>query len=146
MATEFTGVWAVITTEGKSYIGKVVATQVGSKANGFHKEGEEVDQDAVLDADRVTLNPAYDFFSPLRPVQGPNGQMGFSREPIVTPFEFALENMPVYVRPSVVTFFDDMKDGDRRTYENFVTGAEQQRTAARAQRSGLTLVDSTRKR
>jgi hypothetical protein len=148
MATEFSGVWAVITSEGKSYIGKVVATQAPLGKGGFSKNAEaDIVAADVLVAERVTLNPVFDFFSPLRPVQGPRGEVGFSRDPIVTPFEFTMEDCPVHVRVGTVTFFDEMTENDRRMYQGMVQAADEQKMAARMQRSGLSLPEgSTRKR
>jgi len=136
MGTEFTGIWAVIYNEGKAYIGKVVAVH-----GDFPKSDEltETTQKEILSADRVTLNPVYDFFAPLRPVQQ-QGAVGYTRDPIVTPFDFAMDDCPVHVRVGAVAFFDEMTDNDRHTYESFVNSADKMKMAARAQRSGIELV------
>ncbi len=143
MASEFNGLWAVITSEGRSYIGKVTAAWVRSNP---YSGSTEPTAALVLEAERVTLCPAYDYFSPLRPVQQPGGAVGFSRDPVVTPFEFALEDVPVHVKVGTLMLFDDLKPNDRRTYQAFVEAADKQKEAARLQRSGLVLPEGNNKR
>lgn len=145
MGSEFTGVWVVATCAGKSYIGKVVAIRVGSTDNGFSRrsktDNDGISQEDVLDADRVALSPAYDFFSPLRPIQVGPGQMGYSRDPICMPLDFTMETAKIWIQPSAVVFFSDLEKEDLDVYESFVRAADQQKVTQRAaQRSGLQLV------
>jgi hypothetical protein len=147
MGTNFDGLWAVIYNEGKSYLGKVVATRAPHAHRVFGEPVPKVDELCkrdVLDAEQVTLNPVYDFFAPLRPVQQ-QGSAGYTRDPIVTPFDFAMDDMPVHVRVGAVAFFSEMSDGDRHTYESFVSSADKMKVAARAQRSGIEIVGANGK-
>jgi len=130
----------VITSEGRSYIGKITAAWV---RNDPYSGTTEPTAKLVQEAERVTLCPAYDFFSPLRPVQQQNGQVGFSRDPVVTPFEFALEDVPVHVKVGTLMFFDDLKPSDLSVYRSFIEAADKQKLAARAQRSGLALPEGS---
>jgi len=142
MGTDFTGIWAVIYNEGKAYLGKVIGTRSsfdGSLHVNGDKSADKITPSDILDSDWVTLNPAYDFFAPLRPVQQ-QGAVGYTRDPIVTPFDFAVDDTPVHVRVGAVAFFEDMTDNDRKTYESFITSADKMKQAARAQRSGIALV------
>lgn len=151
MGTELDGVWAIIFNEGKNYIGKIVETVQPNTDGGVYygtvaggpDEGR-INKSRIFTATWVTLEPVFDFFSPLRPVQGtgPDGkpQMGFSRDPIVTPFDFFAHEGKIHVRVGGIAFFDEMHDDDRRTYTSFVEQAQKTQMAARAARSGLSLV------
>jgi hypothetical protein len=147
MDKKFDGIWAVIFYDNKGYLGKVVSTmQVNSYGDIVKSEGDVVTKEDVLIATRVKLNPVYDFFSPLRPVQtkdpAGNPMIGFSRDPIVTPFDFTVHDTPLYVGVGGVAFFDEMHQDDQRLYQSFVTQAEKAQLKMRAERSGITLPDS----
>ena len=134
MDSKLDGLWVVVYAQGKSFLGKVVKA-------GMHVN-HSVTPNAVLEADFITLCPAYDFFSPIRPVQQ-DGRVMYSRDPVVTPFDFAIDDLPVSTRVGAVAFFEDMSDDDRATYESFIKGADEMKAMQiknrNAQKSGIIL-------
>jgi hypothetical protein len=144
MDQERNDVWTLNFVEGKNYIGRVKSVR---------KDGITVSnptKDDILDSQRITFEPCYDFFSPLRPMMGPPGPdgqpqgMGFTRDPIVTPFDFCLDHVPAHVKTGTVIFFDEMSEDDRKQYMGFIDMTEKQQMAIRAKkRSNLTLVGAS---
>lgn len=132
----------ILYNQGKTYIGRAVATYNGSDSDGKIPP----DRDDILEADYVTLQPAYDFFAPLRPMQQPGGQVGYARDPVITPLDFTCDDVPVHSHIGSIIFLDEMNADDREVYESFVAGAEAQKEAIRkqrsAQKSGLILPDT----
>lgn len=132
-------VWAVVNSNGKTFLGKVVEAHRGDEV---HTETSLILQEITTEADTVVLCPVYDFFSPLRPVQIGPQEVGYSRDPVITPLDFTMEAVPLYVRVSSLYLLNQMSERDRATYEEFMKRAEQQKTANRAKRSGLHIVES----
>lgn len=90
---------------------------------------------------KLEVASLFDFFSPLRPVpitDPKTGQvmidprtgqpaMGVGRESIVTGNHFLIEPCPAYVDMGAATkvvFLDDMKEFDRKRYEEWINQAE----------------------
>ena len=156
-----TSTWGVITCGANRYIGRVAAldhVKVEKKAGKpavTNISTEVTDADVVLAARVVTLKPCYDFFAPLRQVQVTDNQgkpvmvapgvpqMGVARDPLVMTHDFALHPHPVHIilgGGTVIEFFQDMHEDDRKTYVTFVDAAEGATRVHRAGKAGLTLV------
>lgn len=132
--------WIVVNSPAGRYMGKVGA---GHLRDNFLETKANVIK-AIDDGDHVELLPAFDFMAPMRPVPQPNGRVAMTRDPIVTPPDFTVEDMPVYVKATAVYFLGDLKEIDQKLYKELVTGAiataESARQQARAQASGIALV------
>lgn len=149
-----TGLWVLITSGPTRVLGRV------SRINGNEPPDPTGVEAAVksavshvVAADSVTLNPACDFFAPLRPVPrlDENGRpmmttngpaMGMARDPICTTRDFALKPYPVHIRIGPGTTFDflaEMHPSDQETYRSFIRHALRMAQEASAQASGLVL-------
>lgn len=119
----------------QKFIGCVVA---GTSRADSPKGKEEVLDSLIKNNNWLTLQPVYEFHTPL--VHGPDG---IARQSIVTPLEFTLdEKLKHYVCVDRLTFFSDMQEPDLEIYEEFIKAAEASMSKARAARSGLELKDN----
>jgi hypothetical protein len=147
MDQEHDGIWAIVFNEGKSFIGKVTRTirrmQADWGVTTQVVDGDVLTKEQILIADRVTLCPVFDFFSPLRPVQGqgPDGkpQLGYARDPLVTPFDFTTHPVPLHVKGGGIAFLDEMHEDDQKTYRGFIEQATRAQVTQRAERAGIVL-------
>lgn len=144
--------WVIVNSPAGRYLGRVSGdlnkSNLGDGAadlsvEKFTEEGLKKLREQVLEAvsngDVIKLEPAFDFMAPMRPVQTPDGRVAMTRDPIVTPPDFTLHAIPVYVKAAAIYFCADMKDQDKSTYKDLVRGGLQTALQARAQASGLTL-------
>lgn len=125
--------WVVVSSPGGRYLGR--PSDLIEQAVDWPNKLVE----AVSNGDCLKLGPALDFLAPMRPVQTPEGRMAMTRDPIITPPDFTLHDLPIYVKASAVYFCADMKDQDKNTYKDLVRGGLRAALSARAQSSGLTL-------
>jgi len=139
MGKEYFEIWVVASSGGKNFIGRVMLDSIRGLWADAKNERLGPAKEEILNASVIKLNPAYDFFSPLRPVQTREGNVGYTRDPLVTPLDFIFHDVPLYIRPTSLIFFDDMHDEDRQFYETLIQQAEQQKQASRAHRAGLSV-------
>lgn len=128
--------WAVVSSMGGRYLGRVVlplpnATHMPSAVRDIMRAGNP-----------ISLQPAFDFLAPMRPVQTPDGKLAMQRDPIVAPVDFTVADMPVWVIPAAVYFCAEMKEVDKRTYKDLVQGGLRTTMSARAQQSGIEIAGS----
>lgn len=132
------GTWIVVRDGVAKYIGRVV------EINGKTVAKEGANKMEVLKADLLGLNPCVEFITPIRPVQGRDGQVTMSMEPMVKTVDFLLDPVTVYLRyPTGVYFYNDISDLDGVVYKSFVNStlanAEMAVMHRRAEVSGLIL-------
>lgn len=125
------GVWVVAKSAGQEFIGRVVHGD--RPLDTKHSVMEEI----LTATDWVELNPIYDFMAPVQQAQGPDGQAGLVRRPIVMPHQFQTSDAPYYLKVDGLQFFDDMSKEDRRRHDDFILAAMQGQIGARAQAIGL---------
>lgn len=84
----------------------------------------------MFNANYVTLNPALDYFAPLRQVpteqRHPNGApvMAMTRDPIVTTFDFAQRPCPLHLPAGTAyVFYEELHEKDLPLYQSFITSA-----------------------
>jgi hypothetical protein len=120
--------WIVLKSMGGGFLGKLP---------------EGTPREAVIDAlsqgDCITLEPCFDFMTPMRPIQAPGGGIAYSRDPVVAPFDFTTYPTPVSVKGFVVMFCGDLQGNDKQLYKSFVEKGLDLALNARAQASGLSL-------
>lgn len=125
-------VWVVVATFGARYVGRVVDV-----------DGEPVDLTDHSDhvtARRLTLCPAYELFTPMQPVRGPDGSMGVTRSALLLPLDLTTQPARLHVQHiASLLFFTDLDPNDRRQYEHLVQQADQSALQQRAGRAGLTM-------
>lgn len=140
------GLWVLITTAGSARVlGRI-------EALNFNKDLPDDPRPAdVLAAEVITLNPAFDFFAPLRPVPvaGPNGrqQVAMVRDPVVTGRDFALKTYPVHITVGGNMQFDflhEMAKSDQQTYRSFIESAQHQIDTESARQAGIVLPQGPR--
>ena len=137
MDFEHGDLWAVIHCVGRSYIGKVNSVTYDKMGRTITSDG--LTQEDVLASDYFSLCPAYDYSAPFRQTQA-----GLTRDPIVTPPDFSLDDVPVVIKSyTSVQFFNGMTEADRETYEGLIKATEHMKSETRkarsAQRSGIIL-------
>jgi hypothetical protein len=144
------GTWVLVTLGPSRILGRVHSLGLGESKV---KVDNEVAVEQVLAADLITLMPALDFFSPLRPMpaldrQGRpitrNGQpvATMGRDPFVATRDFALKPYPVHVRTGGAITFDfvsQMDASDQATYHEFITIALGGAREESAQKSNIAL-------
>lgn len=118
--------WMVVSSPGGRYLAKFEGAKEAVVAQ-------------LNEGDCLVLHGAFDFMAPMRPVQTPDGRMAMQRDPIVTPPDFTLEALPIYVKATAVYFCADMKEKDKSTYKDLVRGGLQTALQARAASAGLHL-------
>ena len=103
----------------------------------------------VVHADAVVLTPTYDFFSPLRPVAGPDGRpMGMSREPMLMGRDFTFKAYPTHIILGAgvqLDFLLDMQNVDKATYVSFLETVSNGIKEESARRSGIVLPGGPRR-
>jgi hypothetical protein len=127
--------WVVVNSPGGRYLGRIV-TDRGSLSDTSVRESI---LDQVSQGDVLELNPAFDFMSPLRPIQHPDGRVGMQRDAIVVPVDFTTNDTSVFVKVSSIYFCALMTATDKDTYLNYVRDTLTMQLGQRAQRSGLVM-------
>ena len=137
--------WVIVKSATSGYLGRIRGNGIAlsklasskDRALGDFKEKvlERIEADKV-----VELCPCFDFMAPLRPVQRPDGQVAFQRDPVVVPFDFTTQATSVYVKIVSVMFCGDLQGADRALYLNFVQQSLDMALRARAQSAGLELL------
>ena len=119
--------WAVITTSaGKYLLGNIEYPA---------KKGEVLD---VLQGSGVLkLSRAYELNVQMIPIPVGPGQMQIQREVNATPYILTLVDTILYVQPSALQFFEDMKDADQTRYKRLVEQASRLAETARQQDAGI---------
>lgn len=124
MDSEFDGLWAVVTSAGGRYIGRI-ASQSRDSAVQETENGE-----------MMTLNPVYELAIIQIPVQSPRGIV-MQRDIRALPLGANLENHTVHTKPTDIWFLQDMQERDQLEYKNIVNDAIRTAQNARATRAGL---------
>lgn len=134
------GLWAVVYAAGGRYLGCVCTT---SKPEG----GVDAWQKSYLQEDInkknfIKLMPSYDLTVQVIPIPLGGGKMGFQREVSAGPVGLTLEEAPLYVLPTAIQFFADMKPADRNRYKALVDSARELCLKARVAQAGIQTVDN----
>jgi len=128
------GLWAVVKSAGALHIGRFA-----SKNGEVLKTKDQALELLTQYKDWAWMNPCFDFMAPVRQVQGPDGQPGLSRSPIIMPHEFLTAPAPMYLKLDGVKFIEDLSKADQETYMGFVKAATDMAEHQRAAKSGLVL-------
>jgi hypothetical protein len=132
---QFEGAWAIVTSAGKSVIGRVLVPD-----DKYRPAREDVDQlKALMQAgklDWVEVDSTLDWAVALQ-----INQNGATKIPAMTPHDMLNTVCRTHVRPTQITFFEDMQEEDRKRYKEMVgTIMTQMKRERSAKNSGLHLV------
>lgn len=126
---DFDGVWAIVKVGGGQYIGRL------HSSNANH---EEVTRDDVLqeikDEGVVFMCPAFEYNMLMN--QTPKG---LQRMPLAVPVSVCMDDVGVWLWPTSIVFFADMKEKDVFSHKSVVEAAEKDILKSRAAASGLSL-------
>lgn len=137
----FDGVWVVVTTTIKTYIGRI---------DEISETKLHLGSEVSTEIPEVKLFPAFEFAvhtmtvpvidpETRKPMNGPDGMpaVGVRRMPFCSLPDFCTYPVPVYLRPAQKYYFKDMKEVDRNLYKTFVRQALAQAEAERLQKAGM---------
>jgi hypothetical protein len=130
------GTWVVVGSDNNGYIGQVVATTKGLKSP------TKVE---ILESPWICLEQAVELFSPIRPVQTPDGQVLVKRDPIALPLDWFVHPVPLWIRHTRIIFLEEAHKEDVATYATFVKTVEEQLQRMRAQQVGIQIPGSPMK-
>lgn len=139
MATESTeDLWAVVIAGSKTFIGKM--TDRGEAPINIASVLEE-----LVDGMLLRFDTAYEIVGMHIPVRGPNGEPTISKQISSEPFLLSFEGSPIYLKADAISFFPQMKDGDKNRYKMLVAQAEKIATDARASAAGIVMMPTSKR-
>ena len=122
--------WIVVKTIGGSFLGKIDQSRHTTE-NLLQVFGE---------GRTICLKPCFDFFAPIRPTNT-SGTLSVQRDPIVIPFDFTTQDVPVHLKAQSLMLCGDLEGGDATLYKNLIEQALRMQLRARAQAAGILLGD-----
>lgn len=127
------GVWALVISEGKRFLGNISKYLVDYTHDGVSIETwKEVDhtkspgdiQQDILRSRLICLKPVLDFISIDQPRGEPdaagNVKISFSKNPVTLPYDYALKGGVVYTKWSTIMFIEDLEKEDQEFYMELV--------------------------
>lgn len=114
--------WAVVISPGGKYLGVVGDKQAALEAWKEHGH--------------FYMREAYEFICMNMMQQTPRGP-AISREIRALPLGSNRDVFPVYVKPTDIWFFADMKEADKKTYKDLVEGARAMQRSQKMTDAGL---------
>lgn len=130
------GVWAVVHSGGKKYVGKI--------ASYCLNEDAEVHQAVIAtldESDTVEIDGAFELVTMAIPVRGPQG-MGLSHSVHVVPVDGCLgPAKKMFLKATAIHLFEDMQPEDVERHKNlveqFVAQLEEAKRTASAAKAGI---------
>ena len=108
------GVWAVVHAGAKRYIGRI-----GAEGSAEDADAHEMVFEVLREGSFLEISDALELASITLPVRTPQGT-AISHSVQVVPVDAALGGTRLYVRPSAVHLFEDMKPKDQERHKNLV--------------------------
>lgn len=136
---EFDGIWAVVKVAGGQYIGQLhVPNNEIQTTNTVMTVREPTDLQDVLkgidSSGRVFMKPAFEFSMLMKPTPE-----GIQRSPLTVPINVCMAEVGVWLWPSSISFFGDMKEQDQKSHKSLVEAGLKDIMVSRAAASGLHL-------
>lgn len=139
------GTWVIVSAGAEKHIGRVVGIDGVSIEKKTVQGGEnavynEVPAEKVANAKSLTLSPAYDYMTPVGPMQGPNGETTIGRRPLVLQLDMLSYPCPAHIHNITrVILFSQMAKEDRQMFHEMLGDVRKQELVNRAKRAGIHL-------
>lgn len=133
MGTDTNDFWAIVDTIGGQFIGRVIA------CTDTHKD--DMTHGAILESEIITLDPAYKIEVQYLPTPMPNGQVGFSKQVLISNYSILSQRAAIHITGlKNVCFFDEMHEDDRKSLRTKLEGIGEENKKQAAKASGLVLL------